>query len=302
MRADATCFHSLRFFLSPGHKSHGLTPESLALRKIVLVGTGSFHSFAVTSSGQVYGWGLNSFHQLGLSPSSPSYSLDSVPAPTLIEGLDPAKHGGARVVQIAGGVHHSLFLFSDGSVWSCGRCDGFEVGLGSDEEVMKEARGREEDAKARRRELEQEVLGRLVNGQTVAGGEREPEEGEEEVRAMDGHTAALKAAEAAAQGIPLPNPYVPEPTRIAFPLASPNDATSEPKIVQISAGTRHNFAVARDGTCYAWGVGNTSQLGLGDEEEAETPTVVRSQKMEGWRVVKSSTGGQHSVVLAVKRD
>ena len=37
-------------------KVNGLAPERLSLRKIALVGSGSYHSFAVDYQGNVYAW------------------------------------------------------------------------------------------------------------------------------------------------------------------------------------------------------------------------------------------------------
>lgn len=254
-----------------------MTPERLALKNIVLVGSGSYHSFAVDAEGQVYAWGLNSFSQTGVSDALGGWA-DTITSPTLVEALSPSLHNGARVIQIEGGVHHSIFLFDDGSVWACGRCDGHETGLGSDHPAMKKSEERKEEALKQRRAREIDEEQRL-------GG-----------AGMDGDEAALKAAEAAAQGISLPNPHIPEPEQLSFPNQGEGETT---KIVQIAAGTRHNFAVASDGRVFSWGVGNTSQLGLGDEEEAEIPTIVKSVKMQGFRVCWAATGGQHSVVVAV---
>ncbi|KAM0746713.1 RCC1/BLIP-II [Meredithblackwellia eburnea MCA 4105] len=263
------------------HKTHGLTPERLSLRNIITIGSGGFHSFAVNQKGQVYAWGLNSFRQTGVSEDDGGWS-DSIATPTLVSSLDPAKHGGARVVQITGGEHHSIFLFSNGEVWACGRCDGSEVGLGPNHPEMVLGQERKEEAlkeRAARQIVELDILNQ-------AGG-------------MTGDEAALKAAEAAAQGVPLPNPYIPEPQKLTFPIQE--GQTSEPKIVRIASGPRHNFAASVDGFVFTWGFGNTSQLGLGpDEDEAEMPTRVKSQKMEGYRALSVATGGQHSVIVAVK--
>lgn len=268
-----------------GHKTHGLTPERLALKNIVLVGSGSYHSFAVDKSGAVYAWGLNSFRQTGVSDDRGGWE-ETITSPTLVDALHPDQHDGARVVQITGGVHHSLFLLSNGQVWACGRCDGHEVGLPSSHPAMKESAERETEAKALRAIRHTEVKTQLETEAAAEGAE------------LDGDEAAFKAAEAAAQGIPLPNPYIPLPTLLSFPLSTPDQAES--LIIQIAAGTRHNFAVSASGEVFSWGVGNTSQLGLGDEEEAEVPTKVKSQAMGEYRVLLASTGGQHSVVVAIK--
>ncbi|KAI5476530.1 regulator of chromosome condensation [Pseudohyphozyma bogoriensis] len=256
------------------HKTAGLTPERLALRKIVLVGSGSYHSFAVDQKGHVYAWGLNSFGQSGVAEDDGGWS-DIVASPTLVRALEPSEHDGARVVQIAGGVHHTVFLFSNGEVWACGRCDGHETGLGVQHPEMVANEERMQAALKERRER-----------QTV-------EEEQLKKAGLEGEALMLKSAELAAQGVPLPNAHVPIPSRLTFPVEGT-------KIVQIASGTRHNFAVDKDGLVYAWGAGNTSQLGLGDEEEAETPTRVKSQKMEGFRVLQAATGGQHSLVVATR--
>ena len=262
---------------STGHKTHGLTPERLSLRDIVTIGSGSYHSFAVSKKGDVFGWGLNSFCQVGLSDADGGYE-DTIPVPTIIDALRPAQHGGARVVEITGGAHHSVFLFSNGEVWACGRCDGNEVGLGANHPEMVKNEQRKEAALKKRAAREVDELALLAD---------EPAD-----------EAALKAAENAAQGVPLPNPYIPYPQKVAFPLTE--GVTTETRIIKIASGTRHNFAVSSDGRVYSWGMGNTSQLGLGDEEDAPIPTLVRSQKMDGFRALAASTGGQHSVIVAVK--
>lgn len=255
-----------------------MTPERLGLRNIVLVGSGSYHSFAVNSEGSVFSWGLNSFHQTGISDSLGGWQ-DTISSPTLVEPLEPSEHDGARVVQIEGGEHHSLFLFSNGEVWSCGRCDGHEVGLGPAHPSMIASRGREEAALVLRDARQEEEVGRLE-------AERKAEATE-----MNGQDAAVLAAEAAALGVPLPNPYIPTPTLLSFP-----DNT---KIVQIAAASRHSFALSSTGKLYSWGVGFNAQLGLGELQEAEVPTEVTSDDLKGLRVLSVSTGG-HSIILACR--
>lgn len=272
-----------------GHRTHGLTPERLALKNIVLIGSGAYHSFAVDRDGKVYAWGLNSFRQTGVSEDDGGWE-ETITTPTVVEVLLPEHHGGARVVQIAGGVHHTMFLLSNGEVWGVGRCDGSEIGLGKDHEEMKAMKAREEEALVARRKKEQEEHEKLAQQPT------ETEDGEDRPP-LAGLELDLKAKENAAQMVALPNPYIPVPTKLAFPSDTDNDA-DETKIIQIATGTRQNFGVSARGTVFAWGFGNTSQLGLGDEEEAETPTKVVSQAMRGFRVLSAATGGQHSVVVA----
>ncbi|GAA5842643.1 hypothetical protein JCM11251_007749 [Rhodosporidiobolus azoricus] len=295
------------------HKTHGLTPERLALKNLVLVGAGSYHSFAVDKDGEVYAWGLNSFHQTGVSDEDGGWE-DTINTPTIVASLSPKNHDGARVVQIVAGAHHSLFLFSNGQVWACGRCDGHEVGLPDDHPEVKKSDERKEEALKHRAEREK---------QEIAA--RRDENGDVNVYNKDDklltvEEADLQAKEAAAQGVPLPNDYVPLPVRLSF-AKEPKEVTDEVKsirtvddfedsgletedtfIVQIAAGTRHNFAVSARGYVYSWGVGESSQLGQGDQTDIDTPTRIWCAAVKTVRILRAETGGQHTILTGVDRD
>lgn len=126
---------------------NGTRPDSLHLREAVVIGTGSFHSFAVLRNGEVYAWGLNQYGQLGLeNPVPKSGERETIFwAPTLIDELTPDALGGARVIQISGGEHHTLFLLDDGRVFGAGRVDSSQLGLAQDHPAMKEAKEEERD-------------------------------------------------------------------------------------------------------------------------------------------------------------
>ena len=110
-------------------KAHGLQPEKIAVKNVVLIGAGSYHSFAVDSDGDVFGWGLNSMGQVGVSRGT-KIITDIVETPSMIHELCGTNLGnGARIVQISGGEHHTLFLASDGRVFACGRRSGGQLGL-----------------------------------------------------------------------------------------------------------------------------------------------------------------------------
>ena len=258
-------------------KVNGLSPERLALRNIVLIGTGSYHSFAVNAKGIVFAWGLNSLKQTGVSEERGG-DEDIVWQPMEVDALNPAKLGGRKVIQVSGGEHHSLFLLNDGSVWGCGRCDGHEVGLADDHPAMKEL------AKRKRAAIEAEAP--------------TPAEGES-------HTAPPVVDEFIPEPvqIPFPPPPTPDDNNPPLPAFSPGMLTSPPinPIVHLSAGTRHNLAVSRDGNAYSWGSGNQCELGLGPDVEVQpVPSRVKSKALDGWKVEAAGAGGQHCVLLATK--
>ncbi len=65
--------------------------------------------------------GLNSLKQTGVSPDDGG-SEQTIPIPTFVSALSPTALGkGRRVVQIAGGEHHSLFLLAGGLMRRDGR-------------------------------------------------------------------------------------------------------------------------------------------------------------------------------------
>jgi regulator of chromosome condensation len=113
-------------------KIHGTSPEKVVLgvrsRKAVLVGAGNNHSFAVDERGDVWAWGLNSKGQTGTGMTDPNTDSE-VHAPARVKNLSSGELNGARVVEIVGGDHHTLFLTSDGKVYACGRSEDGQLGL-----------------------------------------------------------------------------------------------------------------------------------------------------------------------------
>lgn len=173
---------------------NGLAPERLGLKNIVTVGAGHFHSFAVDKDGRVYAWGLNSLRQTGVSADRGGEE-GIIQVPTIVDALDPSLHNGAKVIQVSGGEHHSLFLFDNGEVYGCGRADGSQIGLGEAHSAMKELRERAEEE---RQSLLDKKKEKAVKSATEAG---------EDVN-----------MEAVAQIEPPPavDEYVPEPVQVSF--------------------------------------------------------------------------------------
>jgi regulator of chromosome condensation len=111
------------------------SPERIFLRtrhrRAVVVGAGNSHSFAVDNHGDVWGWGLNAHGQTGTGFSCTE--TDSLQMqPKKVVGLSKEELGGKRVITIAAGEFHSVFLVEDGRVFACGRSVGGELGLGKD--------------------------------------------------------------------------------------------------------------------------------------------------------------------------
>lgn len=187
---------------------NGLEPERLGLRRIVHVNAGIYHSFALDSQGIVWAWGLNGNRQCGISLDRPESNEDLVTVPTQVDALHPDNHGGHRVVQIAGGEFHSLFLFDNGEVWGCGRNDAHELGLSDDHPAQAEVKERSEEILAEKQKVVDDAQA-AVEKATQGGDEA----------AIAKANDQLQAAQAAIRIAPVE--WVPEPVRVshAFPLS-----------------------------------------------------------------------------------
>jgi len=294
-------------------KKNGLSPERLSLKKIVLIGSGGSHSFAVHEDGTVYGWGLNTRGQLGITNEEASWADEIVSVPTPIRAMSPDKHGGARVMAIEGGDFHTLFLLDNGEVWAVGNYENGEIGIKSSapeivaaEKERKAGIGRKEAYVAQSMEkrkvkfesslvrYKERVAGRKEKGQEALDEEEDPApQWDEMAERME------VEQEAANQGF-VPGQCLRTPVRLDF--AHP--------VIDISCGTRHNLAVDNQGNAYSWGLGQSNELGQGkgpDGEEVElvlTPTLLSSKALSHGsdrgplKVVKCAAGGTHSLLIA----
>jgi regulator of chromosome condensation len=103
-----------------------LEPREFGLADVTYIASGEFHCFAITQDKKVLTWGLNQFGQCGVSSDLEDGSIVAVP--TEVESLSDK-----NIVQIAAGEHHTLALSEDGTVYTFGRYDMFEIGISGDD-------------------------------------------------------------------------------------------------------------------------------------------------------------------------
>lgn len=92
---------------------------------VVEVVSGWSHVLARTDDGRVFGWGRNTFGQLGLGQDAP----ESVKAPVLL----PLPEGVGPVREIAAGSEYSVVVGGKGGVYACGWNEHGNLGLGDRE-------------------------------------------------------------------------------------------------------------------------------------------------------------------------
>jgi regulator of chromosome condensation len=109
-------------------RSGGLVPREFGLPrgKVVSVSCGSYHSFAMDTTGRVWAWGLNNFAETGIAEGAGDDNA-IIPNPAIVKSLSKYK-----IKQIDGGGHHSLAATEDGQLLSWGRVDGHQIGITTD--------------------------------------------------------------------------------------------------------------------------------------------------------------------------
>lgn len=87
----------------------------------------------------------------------------------------------------------------------------------------------------------------------------------------------------------------------AVPVKVPTLANK--KVISVACGEAVSFAVTEEGLLYSWGLGTSLQLGVGDEEDMNVPTLVTSKNInpDVNEVISASAGGQHTALLVRKK-
>ncbi|XP_029929263.1 regulator of chromosome condensation [Myripristis murdjan] len=65
----------------------------------------------------------------------------------------------------------------------------------------------------------------------------------------------------------------------------------------VTCGASVSYAVTREGSVYAWGMGTNLQLGTGEEDDEWNPVKMTGKQLENRAVIMASSGGQHTVLL-----
>lgn len=120
---------------------NGLIPREFGLpkNKIVNLGAGGYHSFAIDKAGNVWSWGLNSYGETGIRHSAGADEAIVFTA-TKVDALS-----GKGIISIDGGAHHSLAITDNGECLVWGRMDGSQTGLDvatiPEGDIIKDAKG-----------------------------------------------------------------------------------------------------------------------------------------------------------------
>jgi alpha-tubulin suppressor-like RCC1 family protein len=205
-----------------------------ATTKITQVRAGCFHTVALTSTGQVLAWGLNSVGQLGNGTTTDSTTPIKVKLPV-----------GVKVTEVRAGCDYSLALTSTGRVLAWGGNPDGELGNGTTTDSTTPVRVS------------------LPDGTTV-----------KEIAAGDAHSLALTSTgQMLAWGFNADGELGDGTTtdrHRPVSVALPPGVT----VIGIAAGQFHSLAVTSTGGALAWGFNNQGELGNGTDQPSAVPVPV----------------------------
>jgi alpha-tubulin suppressor-like RCC1 family protein len=284
-------------FGNPAHSNSTLSTPVPTLtawggRQIVSVSTSGPHSLVVDAGGVVWSWGSGQFGALGLG------GTDSVRAP------QPLSLRHRSVTQVSAGGPHSLALADDGSVWAWGSNSAGRLGDGTTTDnsvpvlvvptwgtkrVVLVSAGASSAVVTQCGDVYawgpgfNSPLGDGIRGDrhtpvrvTRAWGNRSivdihlrPGTGGKLALASDGTVWAWGSNLGGDLGVP----------GAAHPALTPVQVTAgwgTRRIEAISGGNQVGFALAHDGTVWAWGVNSSGILGDGTTTNRSAPVQVRA--------------------------
>ena len=204
-----------------------LIPE---LINIIQISTGKLHTLALTKNGEIYAFGNNDYGQLGLG-----HNIIQIMSILVTEAPN-------NIIQTAIGSNHSLCLTNDGHIYSFGKNENGQLGLGDNND--------------------KNIPTLIPNINDII-----------QISARGDSSLALSnTGKIYAFGL---NNYgqlgLKSSNRINIPTLvqeAPNN------IIQISIGIYHSLILRVDGKIYAFGLNNLGQLGLGDNISRNIPTLI----------------------------
>lgn len=252
------------------------------VEKVVSVASGNNHLVVLTTHGNIYTWGASEQAQLGRKVLERRKIHGTVPEKVTLGTRS------RKAVTVGAGAFHSFAVDDKGDLWGWGLNSMGQTGTGwaSDDDSVVQL-------PQKVRCLSKEELGGDVvvdiqggahhtlfltaSGKVYACG-----------RSNSGQLGLADDDEAFKDRVD-PD-FIDEPALVTLP-------DSDDPVIQISCGAHNCAAVTRGGALLSWGQGVQGELGLGDEEEVKTPTVVVRKEGGAWFAAAVACGGQHTIGL-----
>jgi alpha-tubulin suppressor-like RCC1 family protein len=249
--------------LGHGDENDRLLPtlcKPLQGHKVVQVAMGSTHTLCLEDNGSLWGFGGNKFGQLGCG------NLDEKKIKPFVIPFWKDK----KIKHIACGSWHSCVILEDGSVWTFGRGEDGQLGLGDlnvreSPTVLDTLHGQVAISSALG---SWHSLVLLENGDLFSFGSQN--------YGQLGHNLISK-----------------EPLLVPARI----EILKDKKVVSISAGSAHNAVIVDKGDIYTWGNGNYGQLGNGKKDSLAKPKLVIDLVGDNYKAKQVVCGVNHCLAL-----
>uniref|UniRef100_G1QG36 RCC1-like domain-containing protein n=1 Tax=Myotis lucifugus TaxID=59463 RepID=G1QG36_MYOLU len=241
-------------------------------KTIIQITCGDYHSLALSKGGELFAWGQNLDGQLGLGRI-----LDSTPTPQLVERLS-----GVPLAQISAGKAHSMALSMSGNVYSWGRNDFGQLGLGHTDN---------EDCPSLIEALDNQKVEFLACGGSHTA-----------LLTKDGLLFTFGAGKHGQLGHNSTQNEL-KPCLVAELLGK--------RVTQIACGRRHTLAYVSDlGKVFSFGSGEEGQLGNGGTQNQLIPLPMKLSSNEELKFESHTSeneliivaGGNQSILLWMKKE
>ena len=231
------------------------------LEDVVALSAGGLHNLVLKDDGTLWAWGSDHYGQLGIQTEAERVATDMVPDLALMS--NSPKQILDDVIAVSSGGWHSMALRRDGTVWSWGRNDYGQLGIGSDNHQSEP--------------MQIDGLSDIVA--ITAGGWHSM------ALTSDGRVYVWGGNQHGQLG-----------NGTTINVLTPELHGLLQEMISVSAGFYHNIALDSNGHVWVWGQNGNGQLGDGTRQNSSTP-----KKLEGFGdVIAVSAGYYHS--LALKSD
>jgi alpha-tubulin suppressor-like RCC1 family protein len=225
------------------------------MHKIIQVSISPTHRLLLDDQGYVWNFGYNTYGQLGIDDD-----ITNVEIPILMHDLV------GDIIQVATGHFHSLCLDSQGTVWSFGKNDFGQLGLGD----------------IQPRDFQSLIPG-LENIVQITAGTNHS-------LCLDnqGHVWSFGNNNFGQLGLG-GNKYIDG----SYSNKHPTMIADLENIIQISAGNDHSLCLDTEGKVWSFGGNAIGQLGLKTNVDTSTPTMISNLN----NIIQISGGGYYSLCL-----
>ncbi|MHB8578557.1 MAG: RCC1 domain-containing protein [Ignavibacteriaceae bacterium] len=236
--------------------------------KIISVSGGFNYSLALAEDGSVYTWGENTYGQLGNNTNISS----TVPIKVLMGAYFGTKYLGDnlsnKIISVVAGDCHCIAFAQDNMVYSWGRNTNGQLGDSSNQHryvPVKVLMG----AYSGTAYLGDDSSNKIIS---LVGGESHSIAFAQDNTAYTwGHNNNGQLGEGTNK-----DSYVPvKVLKGAYSGSTYLGDNPGNKIIAVSAGAFHSFALAQDGTVYSWGLNSNGQLGINSISPTSLPVIAQ---------------------------